>query len=71
MVASLALPKDSGVCLIGFDGSFNAGDVSRPFGRRSGHAAVVVTEYPHGRLLGTVLFGRLPPRFAHLHLGIG
>jgi hypothetical protein len=59
------------VCLVAFDGSFDADHVDRPLGSRAGHAAIVVIGYPHRGLVATVIVGRLPQRFGHLHLGGG
>ena len=62
-------PKIRQVCLVAFGGSFTRGSVERPVGQRSGRVAVVVVEYPHSRLLGTVVLNRAPVRFGHSHVG--
>ena len=60
---------DSGrVCLVAFKGTFTSASVSHPSGRASGHLAVVVLRYPDGKLVSTVVFRRLPTRFAHSHV---
>ena len=57
------------VCIIEFVGSFTRASVSKPLGRSSGRLAVVVTEAPSNRLLGTVIFHHPPLEFAHSHVG--
>jgi hypothetical protein len=57
------------VCVAAYSGSFSAGSVSKPIGRQSGKLAVVVVNAANRKLLGTVIFKRLPVRFSHTHLG--
>jgi hypothetical protein len=57
------------VCVVAFEGRFSAASVSDPHGRSSGSSAVVVTTASGSRLLGTVIFTRLPIRFGHSHIG--
>jgi len=64
-------PKIRRVCLVAFGGSFNAANVDLPAGRGQGHVAVAVIEYPHSRLLGTVVLAHAPERFGHSHVGVG
>lgn len=63
-------PKVRQVCLVAFGGSFTSGTVERPAGHVAGRLAVVVVEYPHSRLLGTVVLSRAPVRFGHSHAGL-
>jgi hypothetical protein len=58
------------VCLVAFSGTFSAGSVEHPAGRRTGKLAVVILRYPSGTLIATVLFHHLPTRFGHSHLGV-
>jgi hypothetical protein len=62
-------PTSQRVCLIEFVGSFTAASVRKPLGRSSGQLAVVVSEAPSNRLLGTVIFHHAPLNFAHPHVG--
>jgi hypothetical protein len=57
------------VCVIGFSGSFTKASVTRPYGRESGHLAVVVLDNPSNQLIGTVIFDRAPLQFGHSHIG--
>ena len=57
------------VCLVAFSGHFTSTEVMAPEGRAAGRFAVVVLVYPKGTLVATVLFRRVPVRFAHTHLG--
>ena len=57
------------VCLVDFSGRFTSAGVMAPEGRPAGRFAVVVLTYPKGVLVATVLFRRVPVRFAHTHLG--
>ncbi len=61
-------PSDR-VCLVAYEGRFAASGVQRPTGRSSGRFAVAVVAYPGARLLGTVIFRRVPLRFGHSHFG--
>jgi len=61
-------PKVRRVCLAAFAGHFTSADVAMPAGQPAGRVAIVVIEYPNRRLLGTVILGRAPLRFAHTHL---
>jgi len=63
-----ARPSDR-VCLVAYEGRFAASGVQRPTGRSSGRFAVVVVAYPGARLLGTVIFRRVPLHFGHSHFG--
>jgi len=63
-----ARPSDR-VCLVAYEGRFAASGVQRPTGRPSGRFAVVVVAYPGARLLGTVIFRRVPLHFGHSHFG--
>ena len=57
------------VCVIAFEGHFDANSVSAPLGRPSGRLAVVVSTIPANHLLGTVIFTRPPLHFGHPHIG--
>jgi hypothetical protein len=61
-------PKAAQVCLVAFTGAFDAAGVEHPFGRPTGHLAVVELEYPSKRLLGTLLLRHAPLPFGHPHL---
>jgi hypothetical protein len=58
------------VCLVAYRGSFGPDLVEDPLELRSGRLAVLVVEYPDSRLLGTVVFHRLPLRFGHARAGL-
>ena len=58
----------SQVCLVAFNGRFSASAVERPIGGTRGRLAVVELEYPHRRLLATLLVKRPPVPFGHYHL---
>jgi hypothetical protein len=62
-------PNSEKVCIVAFTGFFRSSSVSDPHGRPSGRLAVVVTTIPDNRLLGTVIFLRVPLRFGHSHIG--
>jgi hypothetical protein len=62
-------PTSQRVCIIEFVGSFTQASVRKPLGRSSGRLAVVVSEAPSNRLLGTVIFHHAPLNFAHSHVG--
>jgi hypothetical protein len=62
-------PTSQRVCLIEFVGSFTQTSVRKPLGKSSGGLAVVVSEAPSNRLLGTVIFHHPPLNFAHPHVG--
>jgi hypothetical protein len=62
-------PTSQRVCVIEFVGSFTEASVKKPLGKSSGRLAVVVSEAPSNRLLGTVLFHHPPLNFAHSHVG--
>jgi hypothetical protein len=62
-------PTSQRVCIIEFVGSFTQASVKKPLGKSSGQLAVVVSEAPSNRLLGTVLFHHPPLDFAHPHVG--
>ena len=66
---SAGRPSSQHLCVIEFVGTFTRSSVERPFGRASGRLAVVVTEVPSNRLLGTVIFKRPPLQFDHDHIG--
>jgi hypothetical protein len=57
------------VCLVAYTGHFASSQVEKPFGRHQGVLAVVVVEYPHVKLLGTVVLRRVPLNFGHPHIG--
>jgi hypothetical protein len=57
------------LCVIEFVGTFTRSSVEMPFGQPSGRLAVVVTEAPSNRLLGTVIFKSPPLQFNHDHIG--
>lgn len=57
------------LCVIEFVGTFTPSSVDLPFGRMSGRLAVVVTEAPSNRLLGTVIFRHAPLHLQHDHIG--
>jgi hypothetical protein len=57
------------VCTFAFSGHFTSTSVSEPHGRPEGPVAVVVLTKPSNRLLGTVIFKRLPLRYGHSHIG--
>jgi hypothetical protein len=57
------------LCVIAFVGTFTRSSVEMPFGRMSGRLAVVVTDAPSNRLLGTVIFRNPPLQFEHNHIG--
>jgi hypothetical protein len=62
-------PSSQRLCVIAFVGTFTRSSVEMPFGRTSGQLAVVVTEAPSNRLLGTVIFLHAPLQFEHNHIG--
>ena len=62
-------PTSQRVCIIEFGGAFTQASVQKPFGKTSGRLAVVVSEAPSNRLLGTVIFHHPPLNFAHPHVG--
>jgi hypothetical protein len=62
-------PTSQRVCIIEFVGSFTQASVQKPLGKSSGRLAVVVSEAPSNRLLGTVIFHHPPLNFAHPHVG--
>jgi hypothetical protein len=57
------------VCVLAFSGQFTSTSVSQPRGRATGHVAVAVLTSPSNKLLGTVIFERIPLRFSHSHIG--
>jgi hypothetical protein len=57
------------ICVAAYVGEFTRGSVSRPLGRSSGQLAVVVSEMPSNKLLGTVIFRHTPLHFGHPHVG--
>jgi hypothetical protein len=58
------------VCLVAYSGHFDGSAVERPIGRhRQGHLAIVVLEFPHVKLLGTVVIRHVPVRFGHPRIG--
>ena len=62
-------PITGDICAVGYTGSFTAANVSKPLGKAAGKLAVVVTETGSNKLLGTVIFTRLPLRFSKSHIG--
>jgi hypothetical protein len=66
---SAGRPSSQHLCVIAFVGHFTGASVEMPFGGASGRLAVVVTEAPSNRLLGTVIFRRPPLQFDHDHIG--
>jgi len=62
---SITRPSGQPVCVVAFTGTFSHTSVTKPFGRLSGHLAVVVSRAPANTLLGTVIFTRLPLKFSH------
>ena len=62
-------PTAQRVCIIEFGGSFTRASVQKPLGKASGRLAVVVSEAPSNRLLGTVILHHPPLDFAHPHVG--
>jgi hypothetical protein len=57
------------VCVAAYEGVFTSGGVLKPRGKPSGRLAVVVTETPSNKLLGTIIFLRAPLHFGHPHVG--
>jgi hypothetical protein len=57
------------VCVLAFSGRFTSTSVSQPHGRPEGPVAVAVLTSPSNKLLGTVIFERIPLRFSHSHIG--
>jgi hypothetical protein len=57
------------VCVVAYSGTFTRASVAKPLGRSSGKLAVVVSETPSNKLLGTVIFLKAPLHFGHPHLG--
>jgi hypothetical protein len=68
-VLTAVKPTSQRVCIIEFVGSFTQASVNKPLGKTSGQLAVVVSEAPSNRLLGTVIFHHAPLDFAHPHVG--
>lgn len=61
------VPAGHAVCLVAYTGQFDADHVTKPFGRPSGHVAVVVVASPGQQLLGTLILTKAPVRFGHTH----
>ena len=61
------LPAKQAVCLVAYTGHFDAGNVSKAFGRSSGSLAVVAVKTPGNKLIGTLILARLPVNFDHTH----
>lgn len=57
------------VCIVAYVGRFTSTDVEKPAGHRGGHVAIVVLEFPHTKLLGTVVLRGAPLRFGHPFVG--
>lgn len=58
------------VCLVAYRGHFEGSAVVKPIGRpRRGPLAIVVLEFPHVKLLGTVVIRHVPVRFGHPRIG--
>jgi hypothetical protein len=63
-------PRVRRICLVAFSGVYTSAAVEHPAGRPRGRLAVVAVEYPHSRLLATVLVFRAPVRFGHARTGL-
>ncbi len=57
------------ICVTAFSGHFVRSSVTKPLGAESGPVAVVVSEVPSNRVLGTAILPHPPPRFGHTHIG--
>jgi hypothetical protein len=61
-------PGTQDICITAYTGTFTAATVSKPLGKPAGKLAVVITETGTNHLVATVIFTRLPLRFAHSHI---
>jgi hypothetical protein len=66
---SMSAKAQQKICVAAYVGEFTRGSVSQPLGRSSGQLAVVVSETPSNKLLGTVIFRHTPLHFGHPHVG--
>jgi hypothetical protein len=66
---STKVPEGQSVCVVAYTGHFTASEVSDPKGHPSGPFAVVVATTAANKVLGTIIFKRVPLHFGHTHLG--
>lgn len=59
------LPQHQAVCLAAYKGHFDASEVQKPLGRKSGPLAVAVVTTPGNKVLGTLILDKIPVRFQH------
>jgi hypothetical protein len=57
------------ICITAFTGHFSRSSVTNPLGLPWGPVAVVVSETPSNRVLGTAILDHPPARFGHTHIG--
>jgi hypothetical protein len=57
------------ICITAFSGHFVRSSVTKPLGAESGPVAVVASEVPSNRVLGTAILLHPPLRFSHTHIG--